>query len=64
MSITGGSEFSRPTFISEIHYGGPAWRCGQLSVGDTLVSVNEHDLRSAKHAEAVRILSSTVSVTR
>jgi C-terminal processing protease CtpA/Prc len=38
----------------------PAHRCGALFVGDAILSVNGIDLRDAKHAEAVHILSSQV----
>ena len=31
-----------------------AWRCGQLYVGDSILTVNKHDLRDTKHADAVR----------
>ncbi|RUS83776.1 hypothetical protein EGW08_008434, partial [Elysia chlorotica] len=57
MSITGGKEHGVPILISEIHEGQPAERCGQLYVGDAILSVNGIDLRNAKHGEAVTILS-------
>ncbi|XP_005104705.1 Golgi-associated PDZ and coiled-coil motif-containing protein [Aplysia californica] len=57
MSITGGKEHGVPILISEIHEGQPAERCGQLYVGDAILSVNDVDLAEAKHAEAVRTLS-------
>ncbi|KAH9525300.1 hypothetical protein Btru_001012, partial [Bulinus truncatus] len=57
MSITGGKEHGVPILISEIHEGQPAHTCGQLYVGDAILSVNDIDLRNAKHAEAVKILS-------
>ncbi|XP_059139989.1 Golgi-associated PDZ and coiled-coil motif-containing protein-like [Physella acuta] len=57
MSITGGKEHGVPILISEIHEGQPADRCGLLYVGDAILSVNDIDLRSAKHAEAVKVLS-------
>ncbi len=60
ISITGGKEHGLPILISEIHDDGPAWRCGQLYVGDSILAVNKHDLRDTKHAEAVQILSSVV----
>ena len=63
ISITGGKEHGLPILISEIHEGGPAWRCGQLYVGDSILAVNKHDLRDTKHTEAVQILSSVVSGT-
>ncbi|XP_052810295.1 Golgi-associated PDZ and coiled-coil motif-containing protein-like isoform X2 [Mya arenaria] len=57
MSITGGKEHGVPILISEIHEGQPADRCQALFVGDAILSVNKIDLRNAKHAEGVRILS-------
>ncbi|KAL8573554.1 hypothetical protein ACOMHN_047825 [Nucella lapillus] len=57
MSITGGKEHGVPILISEIHEGQPADRCQGLYVGDAILSVNKHDLRNAKHAEAVQLLS-------
>ncbi|CAH1799880.1 unnamed protein product [Owenia fusiformis] len=57
MSITGGKEHGVPILISEIHPGQPADRCEGLYVGDAILSVNRVDLRNAKHAEAVQILS-------
>ncbi|CAF1091956.1 unnamed protein product [Adineta ricciae] len=58
ISITGGKEHGLPILISEIHERGLAWTCGQLYVGDSILSVNKYDLRDKKHAEAVQILSS------
>ncbi len=60
ISITGGKEHGLPILISEIHDDGPAWRCGQLYVGDSILAVNKQDLRDIKHTEAVQILSSAV----
>ncbi|XP_053208412.1 Golgi-associated PDZ and coiled-coil motif-containing protein-like [Panonychus citri] len=57
ISITGGKEHGVPILISEIHPDTPASRCGQLYVGDAIVSVNGTDLRSIKHEEAAEILS-------
>ncbi|XP_064628403.1 Golgi-associated PDZ and coiled-coil motif-containing protein-like isoform X2 [Lineus longissimus] len=57
MSITGGKEHGVPILISEIHPDQPAERCQGLYIGDAILSVNGLDLRSAKHAEAVSILS-------
>ncbi|CAF1266902.1 unnamed protein product [Adineta ricciae] len=58
ISITGGKEHGLPILISEIHEDGPAWRCGQLYVGDSILAVNKQDLRDTKHRDAVQILSS------
>ncbi|WKX88612.1 hypothetical protein Q1695_008334 [Nippostrongylus brasiliensis] len=58
ISITGGSEHALPIVISEIQPGQPAHRCGQIFVGDAILSVNGYDLRNAKHQQAVEILSS------
>lgn len=60
ISITGGKEHGLPILISEIHEGGPAWRSGQLYVGDSILGVNKHDLRDIKHGQAVQILSAVV----
>ena len=57
----GGKEHGVPILISEIHEGQPADRCQGLYVGDAILSVNQHDLRNAKHAEAVQLLSQQVS---
>ncbi len=57
LSITGGKEHGVPILISEIHAGQPAERCGQLHVGDAIVSVNGVELGPAKHEEAVAVLS-------
>ena len=51
-----------PILISEIHEGQPAERCKVLYIGDAILSVNNIDLRNAKHAEAVQILSQQVMV--
>lgn len=64
ISITGGKEHGLPILISEIHEDGPAWRSGQLYVGDSILAVNKHDLRDIKHAQAVQILSSVVRYSR
>ncbi|GMT27695.1 hypothetical protein PFISCL1PPCAC_18992, partial [Pristionchus fissidentatus] len=58
ISITGGTEHALPIVVSEIQPGQPADRCGNLFVGDAILSVNGYDLRNAKHQEAVDILSS------
>lgn len=57
MSITGGKEHGVPILISEIHADQPAHRSLSLYIGDAILSVNGIDLRNAKHAEAVHILS-------
>lgn len=56
ISITGGREQGLPILISEIHEGGPAERCG-LYIGDSILVVNDIDLKDALHSEAVEILS-------
>ncbi|CAJ0954944.1 unnamed protein product, partial [Mesorhabditis belari] len=58
ISITGGSEHALPIVISEIQPGQPADRCGNVFVGDAILSVNGIDIRNVKHHEAVEILSS------
>jgi hypothetical protein len=62
LSITGGKEHGLPILISEIQEHGLAWTCGQLYVGDSILAVNKYDLRNRKHADAVQILSSIVSI--
>jgi golgi-associated PDZ and coiled-coil motif-containing protein len=57
ISITGGKEHGVPILISEIHPSQPAERCGLLSVGDAILSVNGIELKSVKHGEAVAILT-------
>lgn len=47
-----------PILISEIHPALPAERCQSLYVGDAILSCNGIDLQEAKHAEAVKVLSS------
>lgn len=56
----GGKEHGVPILISEIHEGQPAQRCDGLFIGDAILSVNGIDLRNAKHAEGVQILSQQV----
>jgi hypothetical protein len=56
------SNFVVPILISEIHPDQPAERCQGLYIGDAILSVNGLDLRSAKHAEAVSILSQQVGI--
>ncbi|CAG2105252.1 unnamed protein product [Medioppia subpectinata] len=57
ISITGGKEHGVPIIISQIHANTAAARCGALYVGDAILSVNQIDLRDAKHADAAYILS-------
>ncbi len=63
ISITGGQEHGVPILISDIHENGPAIRSGELFIGDAILSVNDTDLREVMHSEAVKILSSLVSLT-
>ena len=58
--LQGGKEHGVPILISEIHEGQPAERCKALFIGDAILSVNNIDLRNAKHGEAVQILSQQV----
>lgn len=60
ISITGGREHGVPILISEIHPGQPAERCGELSIGDTILAVNGISLKNVKHNDAVRVLSKEV----
>uniref|UniRef100_A0A7E4UR71 Golgi-associated PDZ and coiled-coil motif-containing protein n=1 Tax=Panagrellus redivivus TaxID=6233 RepID=A0A7E4UR71_PANRE len=57
ISITGGKEHGVPILISEIHAGQPGERCGDMFVGDAILSVNGISLKAVKHSEAVAILS-------
>ena len=59
-SFQGGKEHGVPILISEIHEGQPADRCNGLYVGDAILAVNGIDLRNAKHAEGVKVLSEQV----
>ncbi|KAH7728352.1 gopc protein [Aphelenchoides avenae] len=63
ISITGGKEHGVPILISEVHPGQPADRCHNIFVGDAILSVNGIDLRSAKHNEAVQILTKEVKLS-
>ncbi|GLV41386.1 brachyenteron [Carabus blaptoides fortunei] len=56
ISITGGREHGVPILISELEPNGPAALCGNLYIGDAILSVNSVDLRQACHREAVDIL--------
>uniref|UniRef100_A0AC35TR66 PDZ domain-containing protein n=1 Tax=Rhabditophanes sp. KR3021 TaxID=114890 RepID=A0AC35TR66_9BILA len=56
MSITGGKEHGVPIIVSEIHPDQPAEACGEIFVGDALLSCNGINLRGAMHMEAVKIL--------
>jgi hypothetical protein len=56
-SLKGGKEHGVPILISEIHPGQAAERCGDLYVGDAILAANSVDLRHAKHAHAVDVLS-------
>lgn len=60
ITLQGGKEHGVPILISEIHPGQPADRCQALYVGDAIMSVNNIDLRNAKHTEGVKILSEQV----
>ena len=55
--IKGGKEHGVPIIISEIHENMPAQRCGEVYVGDAILSVNGTDLKEATHKEAVHVLS-------
>ncbi|XP_065057646.1 Golgi-associated PDZ and coiled-coil motif-containing protein-like [Rhopilema esculentum] len=57
ISITGGREHGVPILISEIHGDMPAAKCEDLYIGDAILSVNDQDLRSATHAQAVQVLT-------
>jgi C-terminal processing protease CtpA/Prc len=46
-----------PIIVSEIHPGQPAERCGEIFVGDAILTVNGIDLSQAKHNYAVDVLS-------
>lgn len=43
-------------FISKITPNSPAARCQRLRVGDRILSVNDTDIRTAKHQTAVEVL--------
>lgn len=54
--MQGGREHGVPILISELEPNGPAALCGNLYIGDAILSVNGVDLRQACHREAVDIL--------
>uniref|UniRef100_A0A1I8HVD0 PDZ domain-containing protein n=2 Tax=Macrostomum lignano TaxID=282301 RepID=A0A1I8HVD0_9PLAT len=56
LSIKGGRETNMPVVISRIFPGMAADKTGTLQVGDAILSVNDEDLRSTTHDEAVRSL--------
>lgn len=43
--------------MSEIYPNRPAAQCGQIFIGDAILSVNNHDLRNLKHEDAVQLLN-------
>ena len=49
--------------VSEIYEDSVVQNTGGLYVGDAILSVNGHDLRHAKHQEAVALLSQQVQIT-
>lgn len=62
VDFQGGREHGVPILISDIHKGQPADRCRALYVGDAILAVNGFDLRQAKHADAVDVLSKQVTL--
>merc|ERR1719273_2741592 len=64
LSIIGGSDHScipfgrgeQGIYISKIIAGGAAAATGSLSMGDRILAVNEMDIRSVSHQEAVMAL--------
>uniref|UniRef100_A0A0N4Z593 PDZ domain-containing protein n=1 Tax=Parastrongyloides trichosuri TaxID=131310 RepID=A0A0N4Z593_PARTI len=67
LSIVGGSDQcshpfgidKRGVFISKITPNTPASYCGRLRMGDRILSVNDVNIRNAKHKDAVDVLKSS-----
>uniref|UniRef100_A0A0N5BLJ9 Protein lap1 n=1 Tax=Strongyloides papillosus TaxID=174720 RepID=A0A0N5BLJ9_STREA len=72
LSIVGGvDQCSHPfgiekrgVFISKITPNSPAAYCGKLRIGDRILSVNDKDIRNAKHKDAVDILKGSGPVIK
>lgn len=61
ISVKGGRENQMPILISRIFSGMAAERTGQLKVGDAILAVNDVNISSASHDEAVAALKSSGS---
>ncbi|CAH1772527.1 unnamed protein product [Owenia fusiformis] len=48
-------------YISRVTEGGVAERCGQLQVGDRILSINNVDMTDARHDQAVALLTSSAN---
>lgn len=57
-NISGSSHSGGATVISNIRPGSVAHRCGTLSPGDRILSVNNHSLSEYSQEQAVEILHS------
>jgi hypothetical protein len=60
ISITGGKDQGIPVIVSELHAGSPAEKCGQLYVGDAILSVNGISLKDMRHMDAANLLQQQV----
>lgn len=57
LAVIGGKQLGVPILVSEIYPNRPAAQCGQIFIGDAILSVNNHDLRNLKHEDAVQLLN-------
>lgn len=60
LGFQGGQEHGVPIVIAEIKDGALASQSGAFVVGDAILSVNDIDLRGAKHSDATSALSQLV----
>jgi hypothetical protein len=51
LAVIGGKQLGVPILVSEIYPNRPAAQCGQIFIGDAILSVNNHDLRNLKHED-------------
>lgn len=62
LSIVGGADsLLGSVFVHAVYDEGAAARDGRIWPGDRILQVNEHDLRSASHDEAIEVLRNTPS---
>lgn len=62
LSIVGGADsLLGSVFVQAVHDEGAAARDGRIWPGDRILQVNEHDLRSASHDDAIEVLRNSPS---